>query len=192
MTETVAPAGRSYTSPPNTSPPTPSQSLDDLANKIKGHVKTIDGMPRQKLKLTLEIGEWLLQAKKTIGHGNWATWLKQSCELTERTAQRYMELAEGREIIKAKVAKMKSVTVSDLSLRQAQRLLKPDDDNNDDTAKDKLSDAYDKAQEKLIEKLEALMYDVAEAAAEETKKQLDQALGVIAKREKKAATKKAA
>ncbi len=49
-------------------------------------------------------------------------WLAENCpDVSERTAQRYMRLAEGRSELEAK-----SATVADLTLRQAEQILSPD------------------------------------------------------------------
>ena len=55
------------------------------------------------------------------GHGKWLPWLRRSCEISERQAQRYMEIARS-----SRTSWLASPTrVSDLSLRGLKRLLKP-------------------------------------------------------------------
>ena len=41
-----------------------------------------------------EAGQHLLAAKKAAGHGNWLNWLRDHPKLSERTAERYMRIAE--------------------------------------------------------------------------------------------------
>lgn len=42
----------------------------------------------------IEIGFELLAAKKEVGHGDWADWLEKEFEWTDRTARRFMAVAE--------------------------------------------------------------------------------------------------
>ena len=67
-------------------------------------------------------GGLLNKAKANMDHGEWSQWLKDNCQLTERTAQRYMRLAENRQMLEAEM-KSKSATVADFTLRQAERLI---------------------------------------------------------------------
>ena len=58
----------------------------------------------------LAAGTALAEAKAGISHGGWTTWLQANTGLTERTARRYMQLAESG---------IKSATVADLGIRGA-------------------------------------------------------------------------
>jgi hypothetical protein len=61
----------------------------------------------------------LLEAKAQLPHGAWLPWLLEHCPMvSERTAQRYMRLAENWTAIEAKATR-----VSDLPIRQALTLL---------------------------------------------------------------------
>lgn len=62
----------------------------------------------------LEIGARLLEAKQTLPHGEWLPWLQEKVDFSERTAQRFMKIAEGYE---------KSDTVTLLGTRKALALL---------------------------------------------------------------------
>ena len=64
-------------------------------------------------------GNALLKAKAALPHGRWLPWLKSKCDLSERMAQNYMVVAQGRDTL------TKTQRVADLSLRGALRLLKP-------------------------------------------------------------------
>src|SRR5262249_11687189 len=81
-------------------------------------------------------------------------------DISARTAQRYMKLSESPEV---RTAMGKNDTVSPLSLRAALALAnrKPKPDPQP-------SNEYDRAENKLVEKLEALSPDTAEAAASVT------------------------
>lgn len=97
-------------------------TVTDLAAEIRQkHALAIETANRA-VQYAREAGELLLQAKATIAHGAWGEWLKENCDLSERTAQGYMRLA--RELPKLDAAKAQRV--ADLPLRQAlKELSKP-------------------------------------------------------------------
>jgi hypothetical protein len=172
------------------------RSLDELVKVIKTEVNAIIDAERSIIETQkkigvhyMRVGEALNEAKSVVKHGEWASWLKDNfATISERSAQRYMELATGRPTIeqklKEKSAEMKAaaksatvadLTVADLTLNQAVRLLKPDGDD------DNPSDKYDKAQKKLIERLQDLPPNQAEAAVTETIRELKKTLAVMTK-----------
>jgi hypothetical protein len=159
-----------------------SSTLDDLANKIKGHLKAIDDAMHSSIMRAVELGELLSRAKTEIGHGNWGRWLEQNCSLKERTAQRYMKLAEDRQRIE-QIAKNKSVNVSDLTISQAQRLLSSAPSASGQAADNPSNvDAYGKLEERLLKKLRDLSHDdpdKADTAAQETIKHLKKVVADI-------------
>jgi Protein of unknown function (DUF3102) len=62
----------------------------------------------------IEAGRLLTDAKAAVEHGEWQSWLKASCSLSERSAQRYMRLHR---------AGLKAPRVADLSIRAADMAL---------------------------------------------------------------------
>jgi len=84
-----------------------------------------------------------------------------------------MKLADSPEV---RAALGKNDTVSDLSLRAALALA-----NRNPPQPKPPSDEYDKAESKLVEKLEALSPDTAEAAASSTVERLHEAVARIKK-----------
>jgi hypothetical protein len=84
------------------------KDMEETANKIKQTV----------LKQAIDLGALLLQAKTKVGHGRFGKWLEKNCDLSERSAQRYMALKEEWPKIETWL-KDNSATVADLSLRQA-------------------------------------------------------------------------
>ena len=42
----------------------------------------------------IEVGKRLIQAKSLVQHGHWQLWLNDNFQLTERTAQRFMQISE--------------------------------------------------------------------------------------------------
>ena len=69
----------------------------------------------------IKAGEALIAAKdKLASHGKWEGWLRKHCDLSERTAQIYMQLARARLEIEAKAHR-----AAVLSLRAALQLIRP-------------------------------------------------------------------
>jgi Protein of unknown function (DUF3102) len=158
-----------------TAPPSPSPSLTDLATRINTEFAAIQKADQDANKTVVQraitFGRTLCQAKEKVGHGKWEKWLNDNChDISVRTAQRYMKLADSPEL-RAEMGK--NDTVSVLSLRAALALAnrKPKDP--------KPSDEYDRAENKLVEKLEALSPDTVEAAASETVERLNAAVARI-------------
>jgi putative DNA primase/helicase len=89
--------------------------LSTLAEGIRqAHLRCRDAL-QQGLAHALEAGRLLLQAKERVRHGEWLAWLDEHCELSERLAQKYMQVA--REVPRLEEAN--TPRVADLSLRKA-------------------------------------------------------------------------
>ena len=155
-----------------TAPPSTVPSLSDLATKINTEFAAIQKTDQDANKAVvlraITFGKTLGQAKEKVGHGKWEKWLNDNCrDISARTAQRYMKLANSPGV---RAVLGKNDTVSFLSLRAALALA------NRKTKEPKPSDEYDRAESKLVEKLEALSPDTAEAAATETVERLREAI----------------
>lgn len=103
-------------------PPTAgSNSLADLAVRIRAEHEATVAAIKSGAVHAMACGDLLLEAKARLNrHGAWLPWLKQNCEMSERTAQLYMRMARNREAIEAK-----SASVADLSLRGAMAVIAP-------------------------------------------------------------------
>ena len=62
-------------------------TLDERANRIRALQADVQ-------RGIIEIGNELLAAKKEVGHGNWSAWLKKEFSWSDRTARRFMAVAE--------------------------------------------------------------------------------------------------
>jgi hypothetical protein len=94
-----------------------SDDPDALGEKVRKHVKASKDAVQNFVEHAMAAGDALRQARDQVPHGQWGGWLKRHCGLNERTAQRYMQLAEHR-------AELANPTrVSDLSLRTALNLI---------------------------------------------------------------------
>jgi Protein of unknown function (DUF3102)/DNA N-6-adenine-methyltransferase (Dam) len=98
--------------------------LDRLSESIRNEITQGEAHIYESLEHFMNAGELLIEAKAKLQHGEWLPWLDSECQCSERSAQRYMKLAQNRALIEAK-----NDTVSDLSLRRAlaeiQELKKP-------------------------------------------------------------------
>jgi Protein of unknown function (DUF3102) len=144
-------------------------SEEELARSIKEKVSAMLYSFKSSVTHAMDVGDLLIEAKRRVEHGNFEAWLSTHCQLSFRTARRYMAMAKDRKKIEAKLTS-KSDSLADLS---AQRLLTDQTGGGGAGGNQKnASDKYDAVQAKLIEKLQDLDVDAAEAAAETTNKEL--------------------
>jgi hypothetical protein len=160
-----------------------SNSLPELADRIVREHEAIQNAPHV-VPRAIALGKLLIEAKNHDGqYGKWATWLKENCkEMSERTAQRYMNLAVNQqklvEFQQKKSTGEKRHTVADLTLNEACRLIKPPGGGKPR----KPHDEYVAAEDKLIEKLELIGSAAAiRQAADVTQKRLKAAVADLAK-----------
>jgi Protein of unknown function (DUF3102) len=155
-------------------------SETELANRIKACVAEIKKAEQNALARAVEAGKLLIEAKVKYGQrGTWKAWLNGNCELSERTAQLYMQLAEGRSKIEAELAKKDGATVADLSLRGALSLLKSNSSNSKSVSDNNPAAAYDNAEKSLLKKLQALPLDQADDHAKRTITELKEAVAMM-------------
>ena len=94
-------------------------ALDALADRINAEHQACHAAVKKGLEHALEAGRLLLETKAGLAHGEWLPWLKENCpDISERSAQRYIRLAENQEDLGAK-----SATVADLTMRAAEEAL---------------------------------------------------------------------
>lgn len=87
-----------------------SNRLAVLAADIKATHKAIKASAEQMAEQAIAAGNLLIEAKAAVRHGEWRSWLDINVGMSERSAQRYMQLARSG---------MKSATVADLGIRAA-------------------------------------------------------------------------
>jgi hypothetical protein len=96
---------------------TPAPDLAGLAGTVRTALANATRAGAVMLEHFLTVGDALIAAKDKAGYGNWLTWLRNECDLSEDAAERYMQLARGR-------AHLDSARVRNLSLTGALRLIK--------------------------------------------------------------------
>jgi hypothetical protein len=121
-----------------------SPSLSDLAASIKSEHAAIVESTRNIVGRAIKIGQDLLKAKEQVGHGNFLKWVKDNCDLTDKTAERYMKLAANQAKLKDKIE-----TISNLTLKEAERVIdgkagSGGSGGSGKTALDKIENAWDK------------------------------------------------
>jgi hypothetical protein len=78
---------------------------------------------RDALQNAIRAGELLVAVKDGQDHGDWETWLSNSCpNISNRTARLYMHLSKNEDKLTA-AAEQNGNTVADMSVREAQKLL---------------------------------------------------------------------
>jgi hypothetical protein len=137
-------------------------SLPDLAQRIKAAHAAVLEHARNVVGKAIQAGLLLKEAKGKVWHGEWLDWLKDHCELSERTAHRYMQLAANKQKIE-EALRDKSATMASLSLNKALKAIEaPSDPSGGAWTK------YAKTQEALIKSLGELLPDEVEEAAKQT------------------------
>jgi hypothetical protein len=95
-------------------------SLADLAARIRAEHEARLLCVKRGFAHAIAAGTLLIEAKRQLDeHGSWLPWLKEYCQIPERTAQHYMWLARNAPEVEAK-----SATLADLTMREAIELLK--------------------------------------------------------------------
>jgi hypothetical protein len=172
--QTSVPANTTTTTSSSTPPTATNQ---EMADHIKTAHAAVLEATRNVVLRAIAVGELLNNMKEKVGHGTWNSWRKTYCpDIPERTAQRYMELAENKPKLEA-ILQTKSAKLANLTISEALQLIKSGDSSSGSGSTGgsrNASDTYDKAETKLITKLKTLALAEAEAAAKATIDKLNQ------------------
>jgi hypothetical protein len=96
-----------------------------LVETIKASQRAIREAASAMVSDAIAAGEALRKLKRAVSRGGWGAYLRHRCDLSERTAQVYMRLAEHRAEIEADPQR-----AADLSLRSALKLIGSPPGNN--------------------------------------------------------------
>jgi hypothetical protein len=179
------------------SDPVTDPNLLSMVRRARDLYKAAVDAGQHAIERAIDSGKALNELKAKREHGEWLKFLKNHLpEVSERTAQRHMRLAKAHatgELEKKLKDKDKSATMADFTMVAAEALLGPESGSGSGggSGSRNPSDAYDSAEKSLIKRLKALAPDDAEAAAEETIKQLKETVTTMTKAAA-AAMKKAA
>jgi hypothetical protein len=94
--------------------------LVSLAERINAEHAAAVGCANKAIEHARQCGELLIETKAQVGHGEWLPWLADHCEVSQRQAWAYMQVAEGWDELTAKLE-----PGSNLSIKGALRLLSP-------------------------------------------------------------------
>jgi hypothetical protein len=101
--------------------------LVTLADGIRALHRSIVRDAEQIARDTIEAGKLLIEAKQALEHGQWGQWLRENCDLSARTARRYMALARsdlqiGRVANLGLTAAAKAIATDQLRFERIDRL----------------------------------------------------------------------
>jgi len=152
----------------------PGDPLADLATRIKAHHAAVKDAARNVVEKAIAAGTLLKEAKDKVGHGKWLPWLEANCELSERTAENYMRLANNRHKLDA----LKSAANANLTLARALRAIKVDQGTEGDLGS---MGKYKRAQATLIKKLRQLPAEDMVDAVQRTIEELNETAATMKK-----------
>ena len=99
--------------------PTNEIALDALAGSIRAEHGAVQEAAETATRHAIRCGKLLAEAKDGLVHGQWLSWLRDYCELSERTAQAYMRLARKH----GELDDGKAQRVADLPVREAMKAI---------------------------------------------------------------------
>ena len=88
--------------------------IEELTQRANHLASECQEAIQQVVWRAVECGEVLWEAKEKLGHGKWLQWLSEDWQHSERTAERYMQLAANRALLEQRQPE---------SLRQAVALI---------------------------------------------------------------------
>lgn len=147
--------------------------LADLATRIKGHHAAVKDAAKNVIEKAIAAGTLLKEAKDKVGHGKFLPWLAENCELSERTAENYMKIANNRHKLDAL---MKSAANANLTLARALQAIKDDPGREGGLGS---MGKYKRAQAILIKKLRQLPADDMADAVQRTIAELNEAAATM-------------
>jgi cell division protein FtsB len=147
-----------------------------LIKRIKEQYAAVTDATKNIVARAIALGESLVEAKTTCGHGNFLQWLKTNCGISDKTAERYMTLAQNKAKLKPKLTEEKFDTMTNLTVNEALRLVgvKVGSGGGGGGAA-----TYDKLEKWLVKKLKELPLDQLDDHIEKTYKTLKAAADAI-------------
>ena len=79
--------------------PTRQNYMEDATQRANHLASKAHDAMQQVVWYAIECGELLQQIKRHLGHGGWLQWLREDWQHSERTAERYMQVAANRALI---------------------------------------------------------------------------------------------
>ena len=85
-------------------PLTESNYLPELAAHIRAEHTAVADALKDSLRHAITAGELLIVGKAQVPHGQWLSWLREHCAISERTEEFYMRVAKNRAEIEAEIS----------------------------------------------------------------------------------------
>jgi hypothetical protein len=92
-------------------------SLAEISQHVQREHQAVESAKKVGVQHAIKCGELLAAAKRQLQHGQFLPWVRDTCNLTPRTAQRYIRLFERRDDL------ANATSVSHLTINDALRLL---------------------------------------------------------------------
>src|SRR3954466_16049772 len=119
-----------------------SKDLTALATKIKAAHARVQRSLRTTLENAIKAGDWLIEAKAKLGHGDWLDYLRESCGIHQRVAARYMALARNKERFLGENGLESNLTLAEAArlIVEAEKDEDPDDGSEETLAEETLAE----------------------------------------------------
>jgi hypothetical protein len=82
----------------------------ELAARIRAEHAAVADALKDSLRHAITAGELLIVGKAQVPHGQWLSWLREHCAISERTEEFYMRVAKNRAEIEAKISEDATVS----------------------------------------------------------------------------------
>ena len=129
-------------------------NLEALAERVKNAHHQCQSSPTGGLISARNAGEWLLEAQGILSHQEWKNWLKMMCNLSENTANTYMQMALSWPRLQPREEKVESLSqpvinlpVVEVELTETQTLALETPEFSSQIQKVELIDTVEKEQE---------------------------------------------
>jgi hypothetical protein len=101
----------------------PADELAQLVARIKSDLAAVASAAQNVVEKAKVVGEDLIRAKDRVEHSKWKDWLTSNFALSQRSAERYMQLANGWTKLQGKLDDKTRHGMANLSLNKAIALI---------------------------------------------------------------------
>lgn len=144
-----------------------SPDTEKLARKINRHHRKAEGYAAKALEHALKCGEFLIEAKWSVGHGSWLDWLHENFEGSPRNARKYMSLYRHQSFLERS-----GYSTANLSISSAISLIQSGNNQSRDESDKEDSGAEFEPQETSIRHI-ASARPVSESVASQIRSAID-------------------
>jgi Protein of unknown function (DUF3102) len=102
--------------------PSQARPLATLAREACDTIVHIHKTGGELLQLVMSLGGTLIEARDQVSPGQWGRWLSEHCEMSERLAQSYMQLARNRSLVETNPQSSAGLSI-DAALRYVRKII---------------------------------------------------------------------